>query len=152
MVQGDAFEPLLVDEMVRKKKTLSQTRAGEIVNDDIEETTNAHEAEIADLLAKETKFREKDKVEFANLFRAEREKFQGDIDQLKEDKKILSTSMATRESGNFGRCVAEQAIETVATVLKGGTMIAALVLLHGLTGGEAYSGSNARRRHPARRR
>ena len=152
LVQGDAFEPLLVDEMVRKNKTLSQTRAGEMVNDDIEEATKAHKAEIADLLAKEAEFREKNKVEFANLLQAEREKLQGDIDQLKEDKKILSTSMATRESGNFGRWVAEQAIETATTVLKGGVMITAMVLLYGLTGGEAYSGSNARRRHPRRRR
>src|SRR5947208_13020696 len=49
LIHGPAFEPLIITEVVTDNKTLPQTAAGQIVNDDIEEAKKAHQAEVADL-------------------------------------------------------------------------------------------------------
>ena len=151
LVEGDAFEPLLIKEVVREEKPLRQTQAGRVVNDDVEEANKAHKAEILELEAGEAKAREENKLEFAELLRAEKEEHQVELHRLKEDNDVLSKSMADRESGNFGRWLAYQAVDTVATVLKGGTLIVAAVLLYGLTGTEPGSSASRRRRLPRRR-
>src|ERR1700761_2319848 len=49
LIDSPAFKPLIVKEIVDQNKPLLQTKAGQVVNDDLEEARNNHKAEIAEL-------------------------------------------------------------------------------------------------------
>ena len=136
LIQGDSFEPLLVEEVVKKKKPLSQTQAGQVVNDDIAEANKAHKAEVAQLKADEAKAREAKDAEFADMLRDERKTHEDKLRQLEEDKKTMAQSVASSKSGRFARWVARASavfVGTAATIVSGGALAPAAVLLYGLT-------------------
>ena len=136
LIQGPPFEPLLVEEVVRKHKPLSQTQAGQVVNDDIGEANKAHEAAMADLRAEEAAARDRKDLEFAEILRKERKEHEDKVQKLAEDAKLLAQPV--KKSGGFFRWVARGlafVAGSVATAASGGTLGPAAILLYGITHG-----------------
>jgi GTPase SAR1 family protein len=96
LIEGPAFEPLILEE-ITKGKTLPQTQAGQVVNDDVEEAYKTHQAEIANLKAEEEKARIQKDAEYAEILRAEREDHQAKMNQLEKDKELLAKPISTSE-------------------------------------------------------
>lgn len=90
LVKGPAFKPLLLEEIITLGRTLPQTQAGKVVNDDIETMKKAHQDEIAELKVDEEKARSQRDTEHQRALQAEREDLQGKIDGLEADKKLLA--------------------------------------------------------------
>jgi hypothetical protein len=131
LVRGPAFEPLLVEEIAKQGKTLPQTQAGQVVNDDVEEAHKAHKAEIAVLKAEEAKA----DAESKKLIRAVREELQAKVVQLENDKRLLAEAIP-KSSGRFGRWIARGTAVVVGgamTFMSGGLLAPAAVLLYGAT-------------------
>jgi hypothetical protein len=136
LIQGPAFEPLLVEEVVRDNKTLTQTQAGQVVNDDIGEANKAHRAEIAELRAEEEKAKAERDLEFAELLRTEREEHEAKLGQLEVDKELLAQLVSSRKSGEFVRWIARASaifVGALGTVLAGPILAPAALLLYGAT-------------------
>lgn len=133
LLQDDDFQPLLLDEVVNKKKPLSQTQAGQVVNDDIEEFKKASQAEIAEIRAEEAKARKAKDHDHAEQLRAEREEHETKINQLEEDRKVLEQTLADRKSGGFGKWIARgtaAALGTAATMIGGAALAVPAALLY----------------------
>jgi hypothetical protein len=109
LVQGPAFKPLLLEEVITFGKTLPQTEAGKVVNDDIEKVKKMHQDEIAELKADEEKARIQRDTEHQAELRAEREYLQAKIDRLKRDKE--STVKPLSPFGQFCFWVASICVE-----------------------------------------
>ncbi|KAN0115439.1 P-loop containing nucleoside triphosphate hydrolase protein [Hyaloscypha variabilis] len=131
LVQGPAFEPLLVKEISKQGKTLPQTQAGQVVNDDIEEARKAHKAEIAVLKEEEANA----DAESKELIRAVREDLQAKISQLENDKRLLAEAIPNR-SGRIGRWIARGTAAIIGgamTIASGGALAPFAALLYGAT-------------------
>jgi len=102
LLQGPALKPLLVEEVVEKHKTIEETQAGIIVNDDVERAKKMHLAEIADLTAREQKAR----GDMRKLMREEREEHEAALVKLAREKEVLASHVSASSSGRFGRWVA----------------------------------------------
>ena len=136
LVHGPTFKPLLIEEVVEEQKALPQTQAGQVVADDVQELQKAHTAEIENLKVQELKFREARDKEFEELVRAERQGLEAKVRQLEKDKLVLAEPIVTKSSGRFGRWIARgcaAAVGAVMTVVSGGMLAPAAMLLYGAT-------------------
>lgn len=102
LLQGPAFEPLLVEEVVQGHKTIEETHAGRVVNDDLEKAEKMHAADIADLKARERKAT----GEMREMMRAEREEHEAALLKVAREKEVLAQRVSASSSGRFGRWVA----------------------------------------------
>ena len=119
LVDGPAFEPLIVNEVVKQKKELPQTHAGIIVNDKVAEARKTHKIEIEALKAQEEQARIDQDEEYQQILRAERLEHETAVAQLKEAQRILEERVGSGGSGRAGRWLARGA-----AVLGGGLMTA----------------------------
>jgi hypothetical protein len=135
LVEGPAFKPLLIKEVIEQKKPLPQTQAGQVVNDDVEEAHKAFRAEVADLKADEAEARIKKDTEYEKQLRDAREELEAKIVRLEEDKRLLAEPMP-KSSGRFGRWIARAGALIVGgfmTAASGGALFPAAALLYGAT-------------------
>ena len=143
LVQGSAFKPLLVTEVVDKHKVIEDTQAGQVVNDDLERAKKLHLAEIADLKARE----QKATGELRELMIEERRDHEAALDKLARDKQVLEERVASRSSGRFGRWIARGCAWVgggLMTVASAGTLALPAALL--IAGTEAGAQAHKRSR------
>jgi hypothetical protein len=134
LIQGPAFEPQLVEEVVRDGKSLPQTQAGQVVNDDVAEAKKAHAAEMKQLEKDKKEALDKRDFEFAAQLEAERKEHGAKMKKLEEDAKLLAKPVS--RTGRFARWVARTAAITVggiATFVSGGVLAGHALLLYGAT-------------------
>jgi hypothetical protein len=94
LVHGQAMEPQLVKEVVREGKSLKQTSAGQIVNDDVLEAKKAHATEMEQLKKDIKEALEKKDYEFADLLKAERDEHAAKLEKLKKDSVVLDKKVS----------------------------------------------------------
>lgn len=143
LLQGPAFEPLLVEEVVKNKMTIQQTQAGQVVNDDVEEAKRTHRAEIAELKAQEAQA----DAEFRELLRAERKEHEAALEKLAKDKELLAEQVSRSSSGRFGRWIARGCAWVgggLMTIASAGTLAPAAALLIASTEAGAQAHKHSR--------
>ena len=134
LIHGPAFEPQLVEEVVRDGKPLRQTQAGQVVNDDVAEARKMHKAEMEQLAKDMKEAADQRDFAFAAELEAERKDHADKLKKLEEDAKVLTQPVS--RTGRFGRWVARTAAIAVggaATFISGGLLAGHALLLYGAT-------------------
>ncbi|KAH6718625.1 P-loop containing nucleoside triphosphate hydrolase protein [Leptodontidium sp. MPI-SDFR-AT-0119] len=134
LIHGPAFEPQLVEEVVRDGKPLSQTQAGKVVNDDIAEARKLHKAEMEQLARDMKEAGNKRDFAFRAELAAERDEHAKKLKKLEDDSRVIAAPV--QRTGRFGRWVARTAAIAVggaATFISGGLLAGHALLLYGAT-------------------
>ncbi|CAN9105895.1 unnamed protein product [Alternaria alternata] len=133
-VYGPSFKPQLVEEL-RDGKTLPQTAAGQVVNDDVEEAKRAHEVEMKQLEKDQKDALVKKDFEFAEIIKVERKEQAAKIERLEEEARLLQKPIP-EGVGRFERWLARAAViiaGAFAVVTSGGVLAPQALLLYGAT-------------------
>lgn len=134
LVHGQAMEPQLVKEVVREGRSLKQTSAGQIVNEEVLEAKKAHAAEIEQLKKDIKDAIEKKEFEFADLLKAERDEHAEKLEKLKIDSVVLDKKVSGL--GKFTQWALRTTVASLGvglTVASGGWLAPVALLYSGAT-------------------